>query len=310
MTTVREAGEADIEAWMRVAETVRQTLPGLESDAELAAYQQTALRFMARRTALCAELDGQLGGVLLYSPVRNMICCLAVAPQYRRRGLASALMNEALSRLDARRDITVSTFRADDPRGAAPRALYQRFRFIPAALREDNSSPTQELRRLRTPEDLPGENVTLQPMTRALCHAVMRQYVADPQMTEIPYAYTPEKCDRYYDSRQSDPARLTFAICVQNQPIGNIYLKHIDLQQRCATLSIALSYDAIKGHGYGTDAERTLLRYAFNELQLTCVHADTVHRNLRSQHVLEKVGFSHTHDDEFFRYYTCKAPNA
>ncbi len=49
---------------------------------------------------------------------------------HRREGIASALMTEALGRLDRARDITVTTFRDDDPRGAAPRALYKKFGFV------------------------------------------------------------------------------------------------------------------------------------------------------------------------------------
>lgn len=308
MWTVCKGTAADIEGWMQVVETVQHTLPGLTTEAELQEHRQTVLRFMARQTALCAVQDDQLGGVLLYSPKRSMICCLAVAPEHRRQGLASALLAEALKRMDSTRDVMVRTFRESDPQGAAPRALYQRFRFLPGELRKDNGAPTQEFVRLRTPAALEGEMVRLEPLTLQSCHAVMRQYVSDPQMTDVPYVYTPEGCDRYYITRRDDPARLTFAICVHSQPIGTIYLKAIDPLEKCATLSIALVNDAVKGHGYGTDAERTLLRYAFGELGLCAVHADAVHRNLRSQHVLEKVGFVRTHDDEVFRYYVCKRP--
>ncbi len=310
MLTVREATKADISAWMRVVETVRHTLPGLESDAEMAEYRQTALRFMERRDALCAEMDGGMGGVLLISRKLNMVCCLAVMPEYRRKGLASALLREGITRMDASRDMTVSTFREGDPQGAAARTLYQRFRFLPGELREDNGAPTQEFIRLRTPSDIPGARVTLCPMSRALFHDVMQQYVADPLMTDTPYIYVQKDCDRFWESRQHDPARLIFAICVQDQPIGSIELKRIDLQRRIATLSIMLTCDAVKNRGFGTDAVSTMLRYAFDELHLIAVHADSVHRNLRSQRVLEKVGFAYMYGDDQFRYYICAAPNA
>lgn len=38
-----------------------------------------------------------------------MICCLAVDPAYRKRGIASLLLREALDKLDRDKDITVST---------------------------------------------------------------------------------------------------------------------------------------------------------------------------------------------------------
>lgn len=73
-----------------------------------------------------------------------MICCLAVAPEYCRRGAASMLMDEALSNLDRTKEISVSTFRADDKKGLAPRALYEKYGFIADALIEELNYPNQK----------------------------------------------------------------------------------------------------------------------------------------------------------------------
>ena len=64
-----------------------------------------------------------------------MICCLAVAPRYRRRGVATMLMVEALANLDRAKEISVSTFRADDVKGIAPRTLYEKFGFVSEGIR-------------------------------------------------------------------------------------------------------------------------------------------------------------------------------
>lgn len=73
-----------------------------------------------------------------------MICCLAVAPEYRRRGAASMLMDEALLNLDRTKEISVSTFRADDEKGLAPRMLYEKYGFIADALIEEFGYPNQK----------------------------------------------------------------------------------------------------------------------------------------------------------------------
>ena len=73
-----------------------------------------------------------------------MICCLAVAPQYRRRGVATMLMDEALANLDRTKEITVSTFRADDEKGIAPRTLYEKFGFVADELIEEFDYPNQK----------------------------------------------------------------------------------------------------------------------------------------------------------------------
>ena len=61
--------------------------------------------------------------------------------------------------------------------------------------------------------------------------------------------------------------------------------------------------DAMKGKGYGTQAERLAVKTAFDEFGMAAVNADTIRKNTRSQHVLEKVGFCFVGEDETFKYY-------
>ena len=44
-----------------------------------------------------SDIEGTVVGVLLFSRNRNMICCLAVDPEYRQQGLASILMRKEFS---------------------------------------------------------------------------------------------------------------------------------------------------------------------------------------------------------------------
>ena len=39
---------------------------------------------------------------------------------------------------------------------------------------------------------------------------------------------------------------------------------------------------------------------------MVAVNADAALKNTRSQHVLEKVGFQYTHEDDTFKYYRCE----
>lgn len=121
--------ERDIEPWIGLVRGMHDNFPGLETEEGLDEYRSTVLEFMEENRALCVREGAEIVGVLLFSVTHNMICCLAVSPAHRRRGIASALMTEALQRLDRSRDITVTTFREDDPRGRAPRALYKKFGF-------------------------------------------------------------------------------------------------------------------------------------------------------------------------------------
>lgn len=133
----------DIESFMQLVQRVRWNFPGLETAAALDDHRKTVLRFMSENRALCVKDAGKVVGVLLLSKKHNMICCLAVAPEYRRNGIASALLEKALAELDSSRDITVTTFRDNDEKGIAPRALYKRFGFAGEKLMIENDYPVQ-----------------------------------------------------------------------------------------------------------------------------------------------------------------------
>lgn len=133
----------DIESWMELVQRVSWNFPGLETEAAIEDHRQTVLRFMGENRALCVKNAEKVVGVLLLSKKHNMICCLAVAPEYRRNGIASALLINALSELDRSRDITVTTFRDNDEKGIAPRALYKQFGFSEEKLMIENDYPVQ-----------------------------------------------------------------------------------------------------------------------------------------------------------------------
>ena len=133
----------DIESWMELVQRVSWNFPGLETEAAIEDYRRTVLRFMDKNRALCVKAADKVVGVLLLSKKHNMICCLAVAPEYRRNGIASALLKKALSELDHAKDITVTTFRENDEKGIVPRALYKRFGFTEEKLMVENDYPVQ-----------------------------------------------------------------------------------------------------------------------------------------------------------------------
>ena len=130
MYTVVEGIEEDIESWMKLVKNVRWNFPGLETEQALEEYKNTVIKFMGQKRAICVKKENEVIGVLLFSHKYNMICCLAVSPNYRNQGIASKLLLYALDKLDRTKIITVSTFREDDEKGIAPRALYKKYGFI------------------------------------------------------------------------------------------------------------------------------------------------------------------------------------
>lgn len=134
----------DIVSWMELVNNVSWNFPGLETSDKIEEHKNTVLRFMGRKEALCVKEDEKIVGVLLFSTKHNMICCLAVLPSHRRKGIASMLLVEALNKLDRDRPIKVSTFREGDSKGVAPRALYKKFGFVEGKLIEEFGYPNQE----------------------------------------------------------------------------------------------------------------------------------------------------------------------
>lgn len=135
-----KAMPADRAVWMEFVASVREAFPWLEpSDV----YADRLDVHIARGEALCIKEGDRVIGVTLASIEDNRILCLAVSPEHRRCGLATRLLIATLDNLDDRRAVTVRTFRADDPRGAAPRALYARFGFTEGALGWREGYPVQ-----------------------------------------------------------------------------------------------------------------------------------------------------------------------
>lgn len=135
---------SDIDAWMKVVERVAPQFPGLETKESREEHKATVLRFMEKQQAICVKKNGEIVGVMLFSRGHNMICCLAVLSEYRRCGIASALLETALAELDKSREITVSTFREGDEKGLAPRALYKKFGFEEGELTIEFDYPNQK----------------------------------------------------------------------------------------------------------------------------------------------------------------------
>ncbi|MBQ9458794.1 MAG: GNAT family N-acetyltransferase [Oscillospiraceae bacterium] len=151
-------------------------------------------------------------------------------------------------------------------------------------------------------------DIRLEPMDRAMLHEYYKGFVMDADifmdMSKFrEYAYVPERVDAYFDKLKSQKDRVDFLILHDGIPIGEIALKHIDKAAKQCELSVHLQNDTVKNKGYGTQAERLILEYAFGTLGMETVVADSVLKNKRSRHTLEKVGFRETGRDDTFVYY-------
>ena len=152
------------------------------------------------------------------------------------------------------------------------------------------------------------QTIQLKAMTRELCHELYRHWTNDASIYMDmrlfrPYVYDEVAVNRYFDAKGQDASRRLFAIMLGDTVVGELQLKQIDHDKKECTLSIHMQNDAVKGKGYGTQAERLAVKIAFDELGMAAVNADTVMKNTRSQHVLEKAGFRFVGEDGTFKYY-------
>lgn len=75
------------------------------------------------------------------------------------------------------------------------------------------------------------------------------------------------------------------------RPIGFVLLKDIDAQSRNAAFGIAIAESDCRGKGYGTEATRLLLDYAFTARGLHSVSLTTAEFNVAGQRAYAKAGF-------------------
>ena len=95
-------------------------------------------------------------------------------------------------------------------------------------------------------------------------------------------------------------------VCLNDEtPIGFCGIR-INEEDNCGELSYIIDQDYCN-KGYCTEASEKLISIAFEELNLDYIFAHTVVDNLRSQKVLEKLGFKKINklsiENDQFEYY-------
>lgn len=99
--------------------------------------------------------------------------------------------------------------------------------------------------------------------------------------------------NQWYDRVISDKKNLRFTIVdkIDNKPIGMVNLVNIDWKNRSAFHGIKLSSDTPSGKGYGKDSVMTIMKYAFEELQLNRLDGAWTEYNTASINLYKKCGW-------------------
>lgn len=144
---------------------------------------------------------------------------------------------------------------------------------------------------------LVGESVRLRAIEREDIPTFVRWF-NDPEVRQYLMMYEPlskAREERWFEAHLDRQNEFLFAIEANAGDgwvhIGNIGLHRVDWKNRAATLGIVLGEKTYWGRGYGTDAVRTILRFAFRELNLHRVELEVFAGNLRAIRCYEKAGF-------------------
>jgi len=122
------------------------------------------------------------------------------------------------------------------------------------------------------------------------------QWMNDPEVTRglgRSGPFTLEEEERWYERAASDGRGVTFTIyeVASGEPIGTCGLHDLNHLNGRATFGIAIGDKRYWNRGYGTEATRLTLDYAFNILPLRNVMLSVYSFNPRAQRAYEKAGF-------------------
>ena len=142
---------------------------------------------------------------------------------------------------------------------------------------------------------LNGSTLILRPITVDDAPAMFASLADEESMrlTGTQETFTLEQVQRHCERITSADDRVDYVITRKGDPtyLGEAVLNDIDWENRSANFRIALAGKSIFGKGYGTEATRLILNFAFQTLQLHRIELEVYDFNPRAQRVYEKVGF-------------------
>jgi RimJ/RimL family protein N-acetyltransferase len=101
--------------------------------------------------------------------------------------------------------------------------------------------------------------------------------------------------EQYENEGESDPNEAYFRLRTieSDKLIGFVVIHRIEWNNQAGLLAIGIGDSKNHSKGYGSDALKLILRFAFHELNLNRVGLDVIEYNKKAIHAYEKVGFQH-----------------
>lgn len=142
--------------------------------------------------------------------------------------------------------------------------------------------------------NLRGKMVYLRPIQAHDLPSIIR-WSRDGEISSLAdgdYPQNPGEAERWLREIAGDRYRKYFGIIFQDELIGDIELDHIAWRSGDAELRIRIGRKDLWNRGLGTDAVETMLRYAFQRLNLRRVYLRVYAHNLRAIRCYTKSGFT------------------
>jgi len=149
---------------------------------------------------------------------------------------------------------------------------------------------------------IPGDRVRLRRLERSDLPLFV-EWLNDPELREhlaVAYPLSQAQEEQWFESAlRMEPALQPFAIEARLKArdraftlVGTVSFHAVDWRNRTAELGLFIGPKALWGKGYGTDALRALVAFAFGELNLNRLWLRVYEDNLRARRSYEKVGFA------------------
>jgi diamine N-acetyltransferase len=139
-----------------------------------------------------------------------------------------------------------------------------------------------------------GQKIRLRAIERNDIPAFVRWF-NDPEVRQYLEMYLPmsqAQEENWFETQLDDDSGRIFGIeTLDGALLGNIGLHRINWKDRFAELGIVIGERPFWSQGYGTDAIRTLLRFAFRQMNLHRVFLRVFEYNQRAMRCYEKCGF-------------------
>lgn len=125
-----------------------------------------------------------------------------------------------------------------------------------------------------------------------------QNYMNNPELKKlltpgIPYLYTFEDEQRWYESLSANKDIYSFAIetIEDDKYIGGCGINKVDWKNSVAIVGIFIGDKNYWGKGYGTDAMKVLIKFIFEQMNINKIKLNVYDYNKRAIKSYEKCGF-------------------